>query len=243
LFELLAVRDGFQPTFIKKVDPLSQSAPTAVLILRLATTVPEKVVRGRVVDDHGLPLRDSVVQPVGLSSNEYPDGTPSKSEVSLYGTVNGLDPIAITDDKGEFEIASERPALAMLLKFETRGFAPKLQALPTGMDRKTVVVSSGAVVRGRLVDHGTPVAGAEIGLIPRDRGGFGGNLKIIGEPYEEVRVGTQADGSFVLADVPTPVSWYVYPKMESLSGAGAAQPVECDTKRIGEILERWRHTA
>ncbi len=236
LFELLAVRDGFQPTFIKKVDPLSQSAATAVLSPRLATTVPEKVVRGRVIDDHGLPLRDSVVQPVGLSSNEDPDGTPSKSEVSLYGTLKGLDPIAITDDKGEFEIASERPALAMLLKFETRGFAPKLQALPTGMNRKTVVVSSGAVVRGRLVDHGTPVAGAEIGLIPRNRGGFGGNLKIIGDPYEEIRVGTQANGSFVLADVPTPIGWYVYPKMESVSKPLAGEPVECDTKHIGEIL-------
>lgn len=188
------------------------------------------------VDDHDLPVRDSVVQPVGLSSNEYPDGTPSKSEVSLYGTLNGLDPITITDDKGEFEIVSQRPALAVLLKFETRGLAPKLQALPTGMDRKTVVVSPGAVVRGRLVDHGIPVVGAEIGLIPRNRGGFGGNLKIMGDPYEEIRVGTQADGSFVLADVPTPIGWYVYPKMESISNSLAGQPVECDTKDVGEIL-------
>jgi hypothetical protein len=99
-----------------------------------------------------------------------------------------------------------------------------------------VVVSQGAVVRGRLVNHGTPVAGAEIGLIPRDRGGFGGHLKVIGDPYEEIRVGTQADGSFVLADVPTPIGWYVYPKMESVSKPLAGQPVECDTRHTGEIL-------
>ena len=236
LFELLAVRGGFQPAFIKAVDPLNQSALTAILVARPAATSPEKVVRGRVVDDYGLPLRDSVVQPVGISTNEYPDGTPSKSEVSLYGTIKGLEPIAVTDEKGEFEIANQKPALGMLLKFETRGFAPKLQALPTGMDRKTVMISQGAVVRGRLVDHGTPVAGAEIGLIPRNRGGFGGNLKVVGDPYEEIRVGTQADGSFVLADVPTPIGWYVYPKMASASKAVAAQPLECDTKHSGEIL-------
>ena len=94
----------------------------------------------------------------------------------------------------------------MLLKFETRGFSPKLQAMETGMDLKTVVMSPGAVVRRRLLDHGAPVSGAEIGLIPRNRGGFGGNLKIMGDPYEEIRVGTQADGSFVLADVPTPAA-------------------------------------
>jgi hypothetical protein len=57
------------------------------------------------------------------------------------------------------------------------------------------------------MDHGTPVSGAEIGLIPRNRGGFSGKLKVLGDPYDEIRVGTQADGSFVLADVPAPVGW------------------------------------
>ncbi len=236
VFELLAVRDGFQPTFIKAVDPSSQSVATAVLMPRVAATSPEKIVRGRVVDDHGRPVRDAVVEPVGLSSNEFPNGKPAKNEVSVYGTIQGVDPIAITDEKGEFEIASQRPALAMLLKFEARGFAPKLQALQAGPDRKIVVVAPGAVVRGRLMDHGAPVAGAEVGLIPRNRGGFGGNLKIMGDPYEEIRVGTQADGTFVLADVPTAIGWYAYPKMESLSKS-RGQPVECDSKNAGEVVD------
>lgn len=98
------------------------------------------------------------------------------------------------------------------------------------------MVAPGAVVRGRLVYHGTPVAGAEIGLIPRNRAGFGGNLKITGDPYEEIRVGTQADGSFVLADVPRSIGWYVYPKMESVSPSFAGQPIECDTNHKGEIV-------
>ena len=182
---------------------MSESIPSAALLPRLAVDDPEKVVRGRVIDDHGIPLRDAVIQPVGISSNEYPDGRPSKSEVSLYGTIKGLEPVAITNSKGEFEIANQRPVLAMLLKVEARGFAPKLQALHTGIVRKTVTVFRGAVVRGRLANHGSPVAGAEIGLIPRNRGGFGGNLQVIGDPYEEIRVGTQEDGSFILADVPT----------------------------------------
>ena len=101
----------------------------------------------------------------------------------------------------------------MLLEVQARGMATKLVALTTGADRKTITVSDGAIVRGRLVNRGKPVAGAELGLIARERGGFGGNLKIIGNPYEEIRIGTQQDGTFVITNVPTAVDWYVYGKM------------------------------
>jgi hypothetical protein len=119
----------------------------------------------------------------------------------------------------------------MMLKVEARGMATKLISLSTGTERKTVTLSDGAVIRGRLVNHGKPVAGAEVGLIARDRGGYGANLKIIGNPYEEVRIGTQEDGTFVITNVPAPVDWYVYGKMESIATLGAADPVECTTAR------------
>jgi hypothetical protein len=45
LFELLAVRDGFQPLFLKKVDPLGQVRPIAVLLSRDAPTNPDHIVR------------------------------------------------------------------------------------------------------------------------------------------------------------------------------------------------------
>ncbi len=237
LFELLAVRDGFQPTSIKKVDPLSRSISTIVLRPRLDSDSPQKLVRGRVVDDHGLALRDAVIQPVGISSHEFPDGTPSKEEVSLYGTLDRVEPISISDEKGNFELASQRPASGMLVQVEARGFAPKFQALSAGFDRKTVIVSQGAVIRGRLVQRGIPIAGAEIGLIPYHRGGFGNHLAIVaGEPYGEIRVGTRADGSFVLPDVPPSVNWYVYAKMESVPKGMATTPVECATTRSGEVV-------
>lgn len=235
-FELLAARNGYQPVLTKKVDPSTPSDSSIVLLPRLAAENPEKVLRGRVVDGHGAAVRDAIIQPVGMSSNEYADGRPSQSAISLYGTLKGVERIATTNTKGEFEIASRRPALAMLLKVEARGFAPKLQALRTGMQRQTVILSEGAVVRGRLLNHGTPVANAEISIIARNRGGFGGNLKIIGNPYDEIRVGTQADGSFVLADVPTPVVWYLYAKMESLPEGLATEAVQCATKLGGEVV-------
>lgn len=89
-----------------------------------------------------------------------------------------------------------------MLKVEARGMATKLISLPTAAERKTITVSDGALIRGRLMNHGKPVPGVEIGLIARDRGGYAADLKIIGNPYEEIRIGTQEDGTFVVTNVP-----------------------------------------
>jgi len=232
-FELLVVRDGYAPTFVTKVDPSRGPAETAVLKPRAAVDDPRRVVRGRVVDAHGQPLRAAVVEPEGISLADWNGHGP----VSRYGTLDGLEPVAVTNANGEFELANSGKATGMLLRVEARGMATRLIAVPTGTERKTIAVSEGAVVRGRLVNHGKPVAGAEIGLIARNRGGFGGDLKVIGDPYSEIRIGTQEDGSFVIPNVPAPVEWYVYAKMESIAPLGATTPVECATARDGEVVD------
>ena len=227
-FELLVIRDSYTHTFIKKVDPARGPAETAALAPRVPVNDPGRVVRGRVVDSHDQPLRAAVVVPEGVAA-EIEVGP-----ASMYGTIKGLEPVAVTNAKGEFELSYTTKATGMMLRVEARGMATKLAAVPTGPDRTTIVVSDGAVIRGRLVNHGKPVAGAELGLIARNRGGFGGNLKIIGDPYEEIRIGTQEDGSFVITNVPAPVNWYVYGKMKSIATLGATDPVECATTRDNE---------
>ena len=62
-FELLVVRDGYRPEFVKRVDPVGGPAATAVLQPRVLTDDPLRVARGRVVDGHGRPIRDAVVTP------------------------------------------------------------------------------------------------------------------------------------------------------------------------------------
>jgi hypothetical protein len=153
---------------------------------------------------------------------------------SGYGSIKGLEPIAVTNPKGEFELAYSEKATGMILRVEARGMATKLIAVPTGPGRETITVSDGALIRGRLVNHGKPVAGAEVGLIAQDRGGFLDKLKVFGHPYEEIRIGTQEDGSFVITNVPAPVDWYVYGKMEAITALGATDPVKCTTTRDSE---------
>ena len=95
----------------------------------------------------------------------------------------------------------------------------------------------GATVRGRLTQDGKPVADAEVGLIPRPRGGFGRNLALVGHPYEELRIGTQPDGTFAITNVPAPVAWYIYGTMRSVAARGAYGAVECGTKHDKEIVD------
>jgi uncharacterized GH25 family protein len=227
-FELLVIRDGYTATFVKKVDPSKGPAETAALALRAAVDDLSRVVRGRVVDPYGQPLRAAVVVPKGIAI------VTEDGPASLYGKIAGLEPVVVTNQNGEFELAYSKQATGILLLVEARGMSAKLIAVPTGAERATITVSDGAVIRGRLMNQGKPVAGAELGLIARPPRGFGANLKLIGNPYEEIRIGTEADGSFVITNVPAPADWYVYGKMESIAGLGATDPVECATARDGQ---------
>jgi hypothetical protein len=133
----------------------------------------------------------------------------------------------VTNSKGDFELAYNQKAIGMVILVEARGMASRVLAVPTGAERTTVTVSDGAVVRGRLVNHGKPVAGVQLGLFPQHRGGFGANLKIIGDPYEEIRIGTQPDGTFVITNVPAHVDWYVYGKMDSIAALARRCRFDC----------------
>ena len=230
-FELLVVRDGYTPTFIEKVDPAIAGPKTVSLTQRAIVNDPMRVVRGRVVDSHGRARRDAVVIPEGVTTQI------NGGNHSMYGTIKGLDPIAVTDSRGRFDLAYNQEASGMMVRVEARGMATKFAALPSGAKRQTITIFDGAAIRGRLLNQGKPVAGAEIGLIAEERGGFRDNLKIVGNPYPEVRIGTQGDGSFLIPNVPVPVVWYVYAKMESIASLGAVNPVETSTVRDGELLK------
>jgi Carboxypeptidase regulatory-like domain len=227
-FELLLVRDGYAPAFLKRVEPSKGPAATAFLQRRNTAMNPKGIVRGRVVDAHGTPLRDAVVETQGIAI---------KPHHSLYGPKKGLDPLAVTNVKGEFEISYDRPAYEIMVAVEARTMAQKFVVFHTGSKRQTVVLSEGAAIRGRLVADGMPVSGAEIGLYGQERGGFGSDLNIVGSPYSEIRVGTQEDGSFTITNVPSPGRWYVYAKMASVADRGATVPSECVTTRDNEVVE------
>ncbi len=226
-FQLLIAHDGYAPVTVDKVDPASGVPAAAVLRSRSAVDDPRRMVRGRVVDPNGNPLRDVVVEPRG---DTEPGG------VTNYGELEGMDRLVVSNDKGEFEVNYEKPAFKILLLLESRSMAPRYVALPTGTDLQMIPLSAGAVIRGRLVKDGKGVEDAEVGLFGQVRGGFKLGLTWEGNPFGEMKIGTQKDGTFEIANVPSPEQWYLYGKMESLLGRGANEPVKCATTKNREVI-------
>ena len=155
----------------------------------------------------------------------------------MIGTLPGLDPLAVTNQNGDFELLYDKPAKRMLVTVEARSLALKFVTLVTGPQRQTIKLENGATVKGRLVQDGKPVADAEIGLIGHEQGGFGAALSLVGDPYPEMRVGTQQDGTFIFSDVPAGVQWFVYAKMESIDTRGASESLSFRTTRPNELVD------
>jgi hypothetical protein len=169
------------------------------------------------------------VQPQG-ALGELPNGMRSSS----YGTLPWLQPIAVTNERGEFELTSTRPFDAMVLQAEARGLASRIfTSLASGTDRHTLTMTEGGVIRGRLVRDGKPVADAEIGLVATQRG-WGANLKLVGCPLPETTIGSNADGTFAITNVTPDIDWYLYGKMESLGPRAGAPNIEIRSGKDGQ---------
>src|SRR5260370_25384239 len=149
VFNLLVIRDGYSATFVKKVDPLKGPADPAVLKPRTSPENPAQIVRGQVVDGHGRPVRDAVVEQQGVT---YRNAAGQMG--TQFGPTNWIDLMAVTNEKGEFEIAYGKPAERMILNVSPRGMAVKLFTEPTGPQRKTMTGTP--MIPGRLLPDGKP---------------------------------------------------------------------------------------
>ena len=220
VFNFLIVREGYNATFVRKVDPGAGPVETAVLQKRTSPENPSQIVRGRVMDLKGVPVRDALVEQQGAISGMR----------RSFGAGGWIDLIAVTNDQGDFEIASSKPLDAAIVQVSPRGMAAKIATVSTGADRKTITVTEGAVIRGRLLQNGKPVAQAEMGLSTHSQRA---------EDYlPEVRIGTDEDGRFALTNIPPNRIWYLYAKMEALAPRGlSTEIIECATKSDGQDVD------
>jgi hypothetical protein len=224
IFRLLVLRDGYSAQYVEQVDP-TRGPAQATLKPRPPVEDVTQVVRGLVVDMHGRVLRDAVIEQEGVGIRG-----PRGMMHSFGGARDWIDEMAATNEKGEFEIAYGKPAAEMILQVSARGMAPKLFTEPTGADRRTIVISDGATVRGRLMFNGKPVENAEVGLITHERRS--------GAMYPEILIGTKEDGTFTITNVPPGRIWMLYPKMESLAARGiGGQAVPLETKDDGQEVD------
>jgi hypothetical protein len=224
LFTLLVVKDGFAAEYIRKLDPAKGPATNTVLKPREAIADTSQVARGKVVDRDGAPVRDVVVEQKGVTY-KGPRGMGT-----AFGPTGWIDQAVVSNEKGDFEIAYGQPAVQMILNVAARGMASKLVTMPTGPERKTITVTDGALIRGRLLFEGKPVANAQLGLVTHSRGA--------GTSYPEVLIGTREDGTFAITNVPAGRIWLLYPKMDSLaSRAIGADVTPVETKDDGQEVD------
>ncbi|HKE24302.1 MAG TPA: carboxypeptidase-like regulatory domain-containing protein [Bryobacteraceae bacterium] len=223
-FQLLVVREGYEPQFLMKVDPAAGRTPDAVLLPRPPVSEAARILHGKVVDTAGAPLRDALVRPEAIASH-FEAGRYRYDE-----SPRDADRLVVTNGKGEFDIYFARPVAAMTVMVEARGMAPKRFAdLPTDVAGNTLKVADGALVRGRLLDRDRPVAGAEIILSHRNQ--------MAGYEFSEIRIGTREDGTFLIPNVPPHEDWYLSAAMQSIANRGAVSPRKLASAGDGEEVD------
>lgn len=200
-FRLLVLKEGFTATAKGGVDPAQGPLQPIKLIPRAGSSDESKIVHGRVTDVHGNPIAGALIETVGATNGE----------MTAFGALPWIDPLAASNNSGEFTIVATKPVEKIMLKITPRALAQKIVTEPTGPAINAVVLTEGATIMGRLLEsNGTPIAHAEVVMISHDRSN--------GETFSDMRVGTDQDGSFAFTNVPARRVWGIYPSSESLQG-------------------------
>ncbi|MCP4641363.1 MAG: carboxypeptidase regulatory-like domain-containing protein, partial [bacterium] len=211
LFKILVVARGFEPSVVDNVDPGTGPILAALSALPPERLAPEHTAKGRVLDPLGHAVDGATVELYGYKTERG----------QCYGPVPGTDPLAITNENGEFMLTSEDPHITVFATVRARGLAPrKLHDLSAGPDVREIKLGYGVTVKGRLLEKGglfrkgKPVAGSVIGIVQvsRDSESFLG----------EYTIGLNKDGYFELPNVAPNWDYHVYGKMGSLQGKGAS---------------------
>lgn len=226
IFRVLVVAKGYEPKFVTKVDPMN--AKQLGVSLKARPTVPDdrtRVVAGQVLSPNNTPLAGALIEPFGCKTDKS----------RWWGSMPGVDPLAVSDENGHFEIVSANPVEGLDLQISARATATKkFPLVPSGNKENRLQLSAGATVRGRLLDHGKPLAGVLVGLAQADRGA---------EDYiSATQIGTDSNGQFLFTNVPADRDYFVYGIMNSLRKRGAvvARRVKVagdDTKSdVGDLI-------
>jgi hypothetical protein len=207
LFRILVVGQGCKPKFVGKVDPAQKPINVSLEPLDLAQVPPEQIIRGRVIDAKGVPIQRAAVQPFGIRTA---DG------MAMWGWLDGVDPLAVTDSDGNFVISSRKPFASLDLNIEAAGFAKRwFTKVYGGMPPRDLQLTEGAAIRGRVTLSGRPMTNVQVEAVS-------GELSPDHSP-SRFEIGTDAQGRFLFVNLPPKVRYQVYGRMDSLNAYGASQ--------------------
>jgi hypothetical protein len=217
------VARGFAPAYTPK--HLEPEAGDVVIPLKrhdLDSRKPERVVRGRVVNENGDPVSRASVEPDGVR----------RGQGGQFGGLDalGIDAVAVTDDAGEFRLGVGQDEDALYLLVKAPFLAPaRTKPLAAGRTVHTITLGPGVTVTGRVVKDGRPLADVGLGMVQVSRNveGFLGHFEF----------GTDRQGQFAFANIPPMQDWYLYGLMESLKGSGSIPVRDVRTQEHGSRLD------
>jgi hypothetical protein len=222
-FRLLAYAKNHQPTYTAK--PVLGEAGVVELTLKshdLDQREPNRVIRGRVVNENGDPVGRAVIEPNGAR----------RGDSTQFGGLDefGIDPLAVTDDEGSFALGVGSGIDEVLVAIRAPYLAPKRgKWIPGAPTPVTVRLGVGVTVTGRLLRDGKPVPGAALGMVQRDRNSetFLGSLVFA----------TDESGRFAFVNVPTHDDFYLYGLMDTLKPSGSLKARPLSTESHGQQIE------
>ena len=222
MFNLIATAPGYQPKSLSKVDPVTGKPVHIELApIESADAAPDRSLRGRVLDPQGNPIEGAEVDMLGIEA---------KNGYGRWGSLPGIDPLAVTDARGEFLITARQPFESMDVEVTARMYAKQsFRELASGPDRHDLTVTPGASLRGRVLWNGQPLAGVSVGVSGVERA----VQKYLGH-YD---IGTDARGNFMFLNLPPDGDFQIYTLMSSVDQHGAVQIHQIHTGKDGEITE------
>jgi len=147
IFRILVVAKGYKPKFVSKVDPAAGPLEVDLEPVETRDVTPGKSIRGRVVDPADKPVVGAVVEAHGIRKKN--------DAGSMRGQLPGVDPLAVTDEAGEFLLTSQDSFESLDVRVEARAFAHKqFTKLASGTVQHTLALAEGATVTGRVLWDG-----------------------------------------------------------------------------------------
>ncbi len=220
LYRLLVAADGFEPFPYGGADPKSDPIQVRLAPTPSASSAGKYAARARLIGPQGKPVAWASVEPQGIS--ETPGST-------SWGGSHGFPEQLLSNTNGEFTLSRNKPFTRVQVEIHAAGLAPASVWLHVTNDVTTIELGVGAVVRGRVLKDGKPLAGVRVGVSGKDR-----SSEVFAGHHETTAAG---DGTFAFNHLPPNTAWYFYGLMASLKQHGAIPPTLVQSSDHGETTD------
>lgn len=220
LFRLLVTAPGHRPDYIRDADPQFGGSQLRLKPLRIGNVPATQRITGKLIDPAGRPVPGGRIE---VNGTRY--GNISYSSA----TTGKVDPMAMSDEKGEFFLDCTNDVAALTVTIEGPRLAKRRMWLDAGRAH-LIRLRLGVTVTGRVLNTGKPVAGSTLTMDTQDR-----EASVFLRGFE---VATDANGRFALTHVPGETALKLYTRLRELEEMNAGLlPKTITTGADGSTLQ------